>query len=88
MMKMLLRARRNRWKVGNGRHIIIDQDPWADMPGSEIPTLLKDKFKGKQVKEILGDNGDWDPVLVFENFTTIEAETILNTPTGGKDSRD
>lgn len=44
-----------RWKVGNGRHIMIDKDPWLACDGCKISILINNNLEGKRVQEILDE---------------------------------
>lgn len=71
--------------MGSGRHTLIDQDSWLDSKSSKIPFLTRNELKGMRVQEIIDDQGNWIAEKVLENFTALDAETIINTPIGGSD---
>lgn len=36
-----------RWRVGNGKHIRIENDPWTEREGSRKPLVVKEELKGR-----------------------------------------
>lgn len=53
-----------RWKVGNGRSICIDQDPWINRRSSRSPLFTPEYLKGAKVANLLNENNQWDEELI------------------------
>lgn len=48
--------------------------------GNETPRLLKNDLKGRLVKDIIDEQGQWKVSCIRENFSEWEARIILDTP--------
>lgn len=77
-----------RWRVGNGRHIYIDHDPWIPRQGSRTPVVVLAAMKGRRVCELILDNGDWNEPLIKNLFIPSDAGDILSIPLGLPSERD
>lgn len=76
-----------RW-VGNGKHVIINEDPWLSREGSRSPVVVPDRLKGRRVSELINPNGEWNEEEVRRNFIPSDAEDILTIPIGTPQSKD
>lgn len=66
-----------RWKVGNGKNIIIYRDQWLPYIGSD-KTYSPFKLNAKAcVSDLINDVRLWKESVIWENFLTNEANTIL-----------
>lgn len=77
-----------RWKVGSGKCISIDQDPWIDRRGIFSPIWVNDSLRGRLGCSIRKGDGNWNEELIKEIFCPADAEAILNMPGGSTDLPD
>lgn len=77
-----------RWKVGDGRYITIDQDPWINIVGSSSPIWTSESLKNKKVCTLINGNGKWKEDMIKANFLPLDAEDIINIPLGKGKSKD
>lgn len=77
-----------RWRVGNGRYIDIEKDPWLNRNGIRSPSLIKEVLKGCKVNRLIDERNMWLDDLVRESFNCIDAKDILNTLLGDPNSKD
>lgn len=66
-----------RWRVGDG-----------NLEETKFQPSQSQTFKGEELKEIMDNQGTWLDDKIVENFSAIDAETILNTPTNDKNRKD
>lgn len=76
------------WRVGNGRHIYIDEDPWILRSGSRYPLFVSEALKGRRVSDLLNSNGGWNEEVISKNFFTSNVEDILVIPLGQAEEKD
>lgn len=69
-----------RWRVGNERHIIIDEDNQVAQEGSSKLLDVGDVYRSQSVCHLINERGRWKEREIQANFPRSEAETILNTP--------
>lgn len=79
---------RYRWRIGNGRYVKIDQDPWIARQGSCLPLWVKDNLKGHFVASLLDNRGRWREDVIHDNFYISDIPDILNTISGGMNHQD
>lgn len=77
-----------RWKIGNGHHVRIDQDPWISRKGSCVPVWVKDSLKGHYLSSIINLEGDWNSEIIHESFSPVDVEDIMNSIVGGSEHQD
>lgn len=68
--------------------IPIDQDPWIIRQGNNTPMYVPEGLKGRRVKDLLLENGDWDSNRIRQNFLFSDVEDILAIPLGKNGEKD
>lgn len=76
-----------KWRVGNEKRIVIDEDPWLIRQGNRAPILTPQELRGKRVKELIRDNGEWNEPLIKRNFLLGDAEDIISIPVSQNEIR-
>lgn len=77
-----------RWRVGNGRHIYISQDPWLQRKWAKSPLVVPEMLKWGRVEALILGNGEWNVPLIKDSFIPADAEEILSIPLGGQNRKD
>lgn len=77
-----------RWRVGNGNHIYIDQDPWIPRKGNRYPMFVHPTLKGKRVKDLILVNGEWNEGLIKNLLIPSDVEDILEISLGNLRDKD
>lgn len=57
-----------RWKVGNGRHIFIVDDPSIPKSENHKTCVIKDDFMEKRVADLISPERAWNANLVKDVF--------------------
>jgi hypothetical protein len=69
------------WQIGDGANVNIWSDPWLARDGALKPITPRGQCVFTKVNELINPiTGQWDEVLVRDNFLQIDVETILATP--------
>lgn len=71
-----------KWRVGNGDHICIDEEPWLGSQGNRYPCVVAEEPRGRRVSSLIKSNGQWDEDLIKRSFCPMDADDILDIPIG------
>lgn len=77
-----------RWRVGSGRHIYIDQDPWINRTSKRTPFFTPNALKGASVSTLMTPSGLWDEGFIRRMFWPNDAEDILNIRLASSPTKD
>lgn len=69
-----------KWRVGNGKRVYIEEDPWLMGENCWKPVLVKQELKRKRVEEIVNVDGSWKEETIKDSFLPCDVDTILSMP--------
>lgn len=77
-----------RWRVGDGRHIVIAEEPWINRKGCRTVLAPPEALKGSRVSSLFKNDGSWNERLIRESFIAQDADEIINIPLGSRRSQE
>lgn len=77
-----------RWRVGNGAHIRIWEDPWLPKPTTFKPRALNGRQYTKVKELLIGDGGEWNVKVLQQVFQNDDVEIIRKMPVSGMGCED
>lgn len=77
-----------RWRVGNGRHIYLNHDPWLIRKWKKNPLMVPEHLSLAKVGDLITNDGDWNEELIRRNFIPSNVEDIFAILIGHSDRKD